>query len=91
MSFKKNKYIVIKNILSKDVVELAYNYIMRKKKVYDILVDGRVTSPATNYNYWGNVDYQVLDTHYASYGDVLMDCFLLKLQKQVEVNKKKVY
>ena len=84
MSFKKDKYIVIKNILSKDVVKLTYNYMIQKKKVYDLLVDKNITSPVTNYNYWGNVDYQVLDTHYASYGDVLMDMILQDLKPNIE-------
>ena len=84
MSFKKNKYIVIKNILSKDVVELAYNYIMRKKKVYDILVDGRIVSPQASYNYWGNYDVQVPDAYYSSYGDVLIDTILEDLKPTIE-------
>ena len=84
MSFKKDKYIVIKNILSKDVVKLTYNYMIQKKKVYDLLVDKNITSPVTNYNYWGNVDYQVLDKHYASYGDVLMDMILQDLKPKIE-------
>ena len=32
MSFEKEKYVVIKNILSKDVLKLSYNYITQKKK-----------------------------------------------------------
>lgn len=84
MSFKKNKYIVIKNILSKDVIRLAHNYIIQKKKVYDLLVDKNIISPVTNYNYWGNVDYQVSDIHYASYGDVLMDMILQDLKSKIE-------
>lgn len=84
MSFKKNKYIVIKNILSKDVIRLAHNYIIQKKKVYDLLVDKNIISPVTNYNYWGNIDYQVLDTYYASYGDVLMDMILQDLKSKIE-------
>ena len=90
MSFKKDKYVVIKNILSKDVVQIAYNYITQKKKVYDLLVDKNIISPVTNYNYWGNYDYQVSDTHYASYGDVLMDIILQilkpKIEKKIEID-----
>ena len=84
MSFKKDKYVVIKNILSKDVVQIAYNYITQKKKVYDLLVDKNIISPVTNYNYWGNNDFQVEDTHYASYGDVLMDMILQDLKPKIE-------
>ena len=84
MSFKEDKYIVIKNFLSKDVVELAHNYVTQKKKVYDLLLDKNIISPVTNYNYWGNNDFQVEDTHYASYGDVLMDMILQDLKPKIE-------
>ena len=84
MSFKKDNYIVIKNFLSKDVVKLALNYVTQKKKVYDLLLDKNIISPATNYNYWGNNDFQVEDTHYASYGDVLMDMILQDLKPKIE-------
>ena len=84
MSFKKDNYIVIKNFLSKDVVKLAHNYVTQKKKVYDLLLDKNIISPATNYNYWGNNDFQVEDTHYASYGDVLMDMILQDLKPKIE-------
>ena len=84
MSFKKNKYIIIKNILSKDIVELAYNYIMRKKKVYDILIDGKIVSPVASYNYWCNYDVQVPDAYYSSYGDVLIDTILEDLMPTIE-------
>ena len=84
MSFKKDNYIVIKNFLSKDVVKLAHNYVTQKKKVYDLLLDKNIISPVTNYNYWGNNDFQVEDTHYASYGDVLMDMILQDLKPKIE-------
>lgn len=84
MSFEKEKYVVIKNILSKDVLKLSYNYITQKKKVYDFMLEEKVVSTVTNYNYWGNTDTQVSDCHYASYGDLLMDMILENLKPKIE-------
>ena len=33
MSFKKNKYTVLKNVISKDVADMAYSYFLNKRKV----------------------------------------------------------
>lgn len=84
MSFKKDNYVLIKNILSKDVVKLAHNYIMRKKKLYDFLIDKKITSPVTNYNYWGNSDPHIPEAYYSSYGDVLIDTLLEDLKPKIE-------
>ena len=84
MTFKKDKYVVIKNILSKDIVNIAHNYIMRKKKLYDFLIDKKITSPVTNYNYWGSPDPQVPESYYSSYGDVLIDTLLEDLKLKIE-------
>jgi hypothetical protein len=84
MSFQKNKYIVIRNILSKDIVDLAHRYIMRKKQVYDLLADNKIVSPVTNYNYWSSPDPQVANAHYSSYGDVLIDTLLENLKPKIE-------
>ena len=45
MSFKKNKYTVIKNAISKDLATYCYNYILMKKQVYDTCLEARYISP----------------------------------------------
>ena len=41
MSFKKNKYTVLKNVISKDVADMAYSYFLNKRKVARVLFDER--------------------------------------------------
>ena len=47
MSFKKNKYTVLKNVISKDVADMAYSYLLNKRKVARVLFDERFISPFT--------------------------------------------
>ena len=41
MSFKKNKYIVIKEAVPKDIAEFVYNYFLMKRQVAKTLFDER--------------------------------------------------
>ena len=47
MSFKKNKYTVLKNAVSKEVADMAYSYFLNKRKVARVLFDERYISPFT--------------------------------------------
>jgi len=74
MSFKKNKYTVLKNVISKDVADMAYSYFLNKRKVARVLFDERYISPFTDYfGVWN--DEQVPNT-YSHYGDILMETLL---------------
>ena len=43
--FKKNKYVVIKQAISKDLATFIYNYFLMKKQVYDTCLKERYISP----------------------------------------------
>ena len=45
MSFKKNKYIVLRQAISKDLATFIYNYFLMKKQVYDTCLKERYISP----------------------------------------------
>ena len=47
MSFKKNKYIVIKEAVPKDIAEFCYNYFLLKRTVARSLFDARYISQFT--------------------------------------------
>ena len=81
MSFKKNKYIVIKNVINKDLSTFLYNYILIKKQVFLTCIKSKYISP---YEFLlGEHDSQVPNT-YASYGDIAMETLLLKCQPIME-------
>ena len=82
MSFKKNKYTVLKNVISKDVADMAYSYLLNKRKVAEVLLNERFISPFTQYfGVWN--DEQVPNT-YSHYSDILMETLLEKVKPAME-------
>jgi hypothetical protein len=82
MNFKKDNYLIIKNILSQETTEVAENYLFLKRKVFLFLNKKKIISPFDQT--WGFLgDTQVTNT-YVTYGDVLMDVILAKVQKNIE-------
>ena len=82
MSFKKNKYTVLKNAVSKEVADMAYSYFLNKRKVARVLFDERYISPfTTEFGVWN--DEQVPNT-YSHYSDILMETLLEKVKPAME-------
>jgi hypothetical protein len=48
MSFKKNKYTVIRQAISKDLATFVANYFSMQKQVYDTCREARYISPFEN-------------------------------------------
>jgi hypothetical protein len=81
MSFKKQKYKIIKKAVSKDLATFAYNYFLMKRQVAKTFFDTKFISPFTSE--WGVwTDEQVPNT-YSHYADILSETLLLKLQPVV--------
>ena len=77
MSFKKNKYIIIKKAISIELAQFSYDYFIMKKQVARTLFDTGFISKFTNYfGIWN--DPQVPET-YSHYADIVMETLLLKL------------
>jgi hypothetical protein len=86
MSFKKNKYIVIKKVISKDLALFTYNYLLIKRQVARTLFDTKFISPfETMFGVW--TDIQAPNT-YSHYADIAMETLLLKLQPLIEKETK---
>jgi len=82
--FKKNKYVVIKQAISKDMADFIYNYFLMKKQVYDTCLKQRYISPyETLLGYYEKADEQIPDT-YSSYADIVMETLMLKCQPIME-------
>jgi hypothetical protein len=82
MSFNKKGYQLIKKVIPQDMAKLASNYLLVKEQVLNTLLKNKVISPYQQ-EHGINNDTQVMGA-FSIYGDVLMDCFLLKLHKQIE-------
>jgi hypothetical protein len=75
--FKKNKYIVIKEAISKDLAKFCYDYFMMKRQVAKTMFDTKYISQFTDYfGIWN--DKQVPET-YSHYSDIVMETLLVKL------------
>ena len=88
MNFKKNKYCIIKNAVSKEIATLLYNYFLVRKKTYDTMKEYRYISPfERGFGYYETQEEQIPNT-FATYGDVLFDVLMLKIQPIMERSTK---
>ena len=84
MTFKKNKYIVIKQAISKDLATFIYNYFLMKKQVYDTCLKERYISPyEVILGYYEGSNEQIPYT-YSCYSDIVMETLMLKCQPIME-------
>ena len=82
MSFKKNKYTVLKNAISPEIAEFVYKYFLNKRNVARFLFDNKYISPFTEYfGVWN--DQQVPNT-YSHYGDIAMETLLEEVKPVME-------
>ena len=84
MSFKKNKYTVIKQAISKDLAAFVANYFMMQKQVYDTCKASRYFSPFENIlGQYEEPDGQIPNT-YSHYSNIAMETLMLKCQPGME-------
>ena len=84
MSFKKNKYVVIKQAISKELATFTANYFSIKKQVMDTCRQARYISPyETLLGEYEGADGQIPHT-YSSYSDIVMETLMLKCQPIME-------
>ena len=82
MSFKKNKYQVLKGVISKELADFCFAYFLNKRKVAQFLFDKKYISPFTEYyGIWN--DPQVPNT-YSHYSDLVMETLLQKVKPIME-------
>jgi len=84
MSFKKNKYVIIKQAIDKDLALFLYNYFHMKKQVLDACLNARFISPyETLLGKYEDANSQIPHT-YSSYSDIAMETLMLKCQPIME-------
>ena len=82
MSFKKNKYIVIKQAISRDLAAFVANYFSVKKLVYDTCLKDRYISPYETL--LGTYKDNQIPHTYCCYADIAMETLMLKCQPIME-------
>ena len=84
MSFKKNKYTIIRQAISKDLAAFIANYFCMQKQVYDTCRKTRYFSPFENIlGAYEEPDGQIPNT-YSQYANMAMETLLLKCQPDME-------
>jgi len=84
MSFKKNKYIIIRKAISKDLAFFVANYFIMQKQVYDTCRQQRYFSPFENII--GNYEDETgqIPHTYSQYANMAMETLMLKCQPIME-------
>ena len=82
MSFKKNKYSVLKNAISKELANFVYSYFLNKRNVARVLFDSRYISPFTEY--WGIWNDEQVPNTYSHYSDIAMETLLMEVKPVME-------
>jgi len=82
LSFKKNKYTVLKKAISKELADFVYKYFLNKRNVARFLFDQKYISPFNQeYGVWN--DEQVPNT-YSHYSDIAMETLLQEIKPIME-------
>jgi len=82
--FKKKKYTVIRQAISKDLASFVANYFMMQKQVYDTCRNARYISPFENIiGHYEGKDEQIPET-YSQYSNIAMETLMLKCQPEME-------
>jgi hypothetical protein len=82
MSFKKNKYQVIKGAISKELANFCYQYFLNKRAVARHMFDDKYISQYTNY--FGVWNDEMIPETYSHYGDIAMDTLLQTVKPVME-------
>ena len=80
MSFKKNKYKVLKQAVTKELAQFIYTYFLNKRRVARFFFDQRWINPFAEE--WGTWSDQQIPNTYSHYCDIAMDTLLQGLHKK---------
>ena len=82
--FKKKKYTVIRQAISKDLAAFVANYFCMQKQVYDTCKASRYFSPFENIiGHYEDQNEQIPNT-YSHYSNIAMETLMLKCQPEME-------
>jgi len=86
MLFKKNGFVVIKNVLEKGLIEFLYDYCISRRNNTQYLIKNRLISMFDKD--WGVFGDGQVDTCFSMYGDCALDQLLPKLKTLIEKQTK---
>tara|TARA_R100001594_G_C4012241_1_gene257254 strand:+ start:317 stop:982 length:666 start_codon:yes stop_codon:yes gene_type:complete len=80
--FKKNKYKIIKNLISPQLASFLFTYLFMKRNVQITMVKEGLIAPFSNY-FGSFKDPQVMNT-YSHYADIAMETLLFLIKPKLE-------
>jgi hypothetical protein len=82
MSFQKNKYKVLRGVVSKELSSFICSYFLKRRRAARFLFDQEYMSPFTEY--WGIWNDDQVPNTYSHYGDIAMETLLEDLKPMME-------
>jgi len=82
MSFKQQKYKVLRKVVSLELIKFIYRYFLNKRKVAEFLFTKKFISPYTSY--WGIWSDAQIPNTYSHYADLVMETLLQDLKVIME-------
>ena len=82
LNFKKDKYCIIRNSISKELANFCYDYLILKRKVSKTLMDVKYFTPFEKI--YGVLNDDQVPNTWSIYGDVLMEVLLNRLLTATE-------
>lgn len=83
-NFNKDKYIIIKKAISKELAVFCYNYFKLKRHVFNIINNSNLKDQILVYDIWGTYQDEQTPNTYSHYSDLVMETLLMKLQNLME-------
>ena len=82
MSFKKNKYTILKKAISPELADFIYKYFLNKRNTAKFLFNQKYLSPfSTEYGVWNDTQ---IPNSYSHYGDIVMETLLQEVKPVME-------
>jgi len=82
--FKKKKYTIIRQAISRDLAAFVANYFSMQKQVYDTCRKARYLSPYENIIGSYELEGEQIPNTYSQYANMAMETLLLKCQPEME-------
>ena len=76
MSFQKNKYQVIKQAVSYELVNFCFNYFLLKRDVIKFMYDNNIIAKSKMHGEWEDIQ---VPGAYSIYGDLVMETMLINI------------
>ncbi|MDX2083187.1 MAG: hypothetical protein SFV53_04290 [Rickettsiales bacterium] len=82
MSFSKNKYLVIRGAISKELANFVYRYFLNKRLVAKALFENNIIDSKSSY--FGSWNDSQIPQTYSHYSDIAMETLLSQLKPIIE-------